>query len=93
MALVLNPKTGLVSSQLHVVFDDDFTTVPHLRKGTVMPNWRKLVDGSCEKSTDEFVELQNTWFEPISDETAGKNLESDDPMEKDSNFLKSSDNK
>ena len=32
VALVLNPKTGLVSPQFHVVFDDDFTTVPHLRK-------------------------------------------------------------
>ncbi|KAL7463024.1 hypothetical protein ACHAXS_005996 [Conticribra weissflogii] len=30
VALVLNPKTGLVSPQYHVVFDDDFTTVPHL---------------------------------------------------------------
>ncbi|KAL7447818.1 hypothetical protein ACHAXS_000095, partial [Conticribra weissflogii] len=39
VALVLNPKTGLVSPQFHVVFDDEFTTVPHLRKGTVPPNW------------------------------------------------------
>ena len=30
VALVLNPKTGLVSPQFHVVFDDGFTTVPHL---------------------------------------------------------------
>ena len=37
--LVLNPNTGLVSPQYHVVFDDDFTTAPHLRKGTVPPNW------------------------------------------------------
>ena len=36
--LVLNPKTGLVSPQFHVIFDDCFTTVPHLRKGTVPPN-------------------------------------------------------
>ena len=54
VALVLNPKTGLLSPQFHVLFDDDFTTVPHLRKGTVPPNWNKLVIGSWEKSTDEF---------------------------------------
>ena len=37
VALVLNPKAGLVSPQYHVVFDDDFTTAPHLRKGMVPP--------------------------------------------------------
>jgi hypothetical protein len=30
VALVLNPKTGLFSPQYHVVFDDNFTTIPHL---------------------------------------------------------------
>ena len=35
VALVLNPKTGLVSPQYHVVFDDDFSTVPSLRSGVV----------------------------------------------------------
>ncbi|KAL7463725.1 hypothetical protein ACHAXS_009080, partial [Conticribra weissflogii] len=39
VALVLNPNTGLISPQFHVVFDDDFSTVPHLRKGTVPPHW------------------------------------------------------
>ena len=70
MALVLNPKTGLVSPQFHVVFDNDFTTVPHLRKGTVPPNWAKLVANSREKSTNEFYDLSKTWFEPIPDESA-----------------------
>ncbi len=92
MALVLNPKTGLVSPQFHVVFDDDFSTVPHLRKGTVPPNWEKLVSGSGERSTDEFFDLQHTWFEPISYKTAGENLEPDDPIEKDLNSHGSPDN-
>ena len=35
VALVLNPKTGLVSSQFHVIFDDNFFTVSHLRAGIV----------------------------------------------------------
>ena len=30
VALVLNLKTGLVSPQFHLVFDDEFTTVPYL---------------------------------------------------------------
>ena len=76
VALVLNPKTGLVSPQYHVVFDDDFTTVPHLRKGTVPPNWSKLVEGSREKTTSEFFDLTKTWFNPVNDETAGETFES-----------------
>ena len=75
VALVLNPKTGLVSPQYHVVFDDDFTTVPHLRKGTVPSNWEKLVLGSRERSTDEFIDLTKTWLQPTSDETADEILE------------------
>ncbi|KAL7464587.1 hypothetical protein ACHAXS_004925 [Conticribra weissflogii] len=43
VALVLNPKTGLVSPQFHVVFNDEFSTVPHLRKGTVPPNWAEAL--------------------------------------------------
>jgi hypothetical protein len=76
VALVLNPKTGLVSPQYHVVFDDEFTTVPHLQKGTVPPNWNKLVTSSREKSTDEFFDLTKTWFQPTSDESANKIFES-----------------
>ena len=60
VALLLNPKTGLVSPQYYVVFDDDFTTVQRLRKGTVPPNWEKLVLGSRERSTDEFFYLTQT---------------------------------
>ena len=43
VAIVMNPKTGLVSSQFHLVFDDNFETVPHLRAGTVPENWADLV--------------------------------------------------
>ena len=62
VALVLYPKTGLVSPQFHIVFDDDFTTVPYLQKGAFPPNWNKLGIGSQEKSTDEFFDLTKTWF-------------------------------
>ena len=74
VALVLNPNTGLGSPQFHVVFDDDFSTVPHLRKGTVPPNWEKLVVNSREKSTKEFYDLTKTWFSPTADESAGELL-------------------
>ena len=70
VALVLNPKSGLVSPQFHVVFDDNFSTVPNLRVGTVPENWKQLVDNSREKSLDGFYDLTKTWFEGEADPTA-----------------------
>ena len=43
VALVLNPKTGLVSPQFHSVFDNDFSTVPNLQVGSMPENWKVLV--------------------------------------------------
>ena len=39
VALVWNPTTGRVSPQYHVMFDNDFTTVPYMEAGTLPPNW------------------------------------------------------
>ena len=72
---VLNPNTGLVSPQYCLVFDDDFTTDLHLRKGTVPPNWEKLVLGSRELSTDELFDLTQTWMQPNSDDSTDEILE------------------
>ena len=49
VALVLNPRTGHVSPQFHVIFDDKFSTVPFLIKGEVPPNWEKLVRESSQQ--------------------------------------------
>ncbi len=48
VALVLNPRTGHISPQFHVVFDDDFTTVEYHCKMTVPPHWTELVCSSAE---------------------------------------------
>ncbi len=66
VALVLNPKVGLVSPQFYVVFDDEFTMVPHLRKGTVPSNWATLVQHLSKKVTSEFYDLTKTWFDANS---------------------------
>ena len=52
VALVLNPATGHVSPQYHCVFDDDFTTVSHMRAGTIPPHWAELCATSTELVTD-----------------------------------------
>ena len=53
VALVLNPRTGHVSPQFHVIIDDLFTTVPSMASGTVPPNWAQLVESSREIVTTE----------------------------------------
>jgi hypothetical protein len=63
VALVLNPTTGHVSPQFHVVFDDTFSTVPFMREGTVPSHWAELVRNSSEVATDESFDIAKTWFE------------------------------
>ena len=66
----MNPKTGRVSPQFHLVFDDNFETVPHLRAGTVSENWSELVTNSRENSTEGFYYITKTWFYGEVDITA-----------------------
>jgi hypothetical protein len=46
VALILNPCTGHVLLQFHVVYEYDFTKVPYLRTSTVPPHWAKFVRAS-----------------------------------------------
>ena len=67
VALVLNPRTGHVSPQFHVVFDDHFTTVQFMEKNEVPPHWAELVENSYEKVTEENYEIARTWLFPDAD--------------------------
>jgi hypothetical protein len=60
VALILNPQTGHVSPQFHVVFDDGLTTVPYLWTATFAPHWAELV---CTSSKIELFTEQEvgTW--------------------------------
>lgn len=62
VALVFNPTTGYVSPQYHVVFDDDFSTVPYMLKAQIPPNWEELYNNSKELATDEDYNLAQSWF-------------------------------
>ena len=77
VALVWNPTTGRVSPQYHVVFDDDFTTVPYMEAGTLPPNWEDLVHHSCETATAEEVELADSWLSAVAIEGANEDQLSD----------------
>ena len=64
MALVLNLKTDLVIPQFHVVFGDEFTTVPYLSSSETPPNWNKLLEHSIEHATEEQHEISDKWLHP-----------------------------
>ena len=67
VALVLNPRTGHVSPQYHLTFDDDFTTVPYLSNNTENPDvpshWQAFCESSTECSTLEPYDLNETLFQ------------------------------
>ena len=65
VALVLNPRTGHVSPQFHVVFDDDFSTVPFLHSTDVPPHWEALCRNNTELSTSEEYNLADHWFKNV----------------------------
>ena len=58
MALVLNTRTGNVSPQYHVVFDDALSTVEHIRKETFPGNWKNLVEENSELAMQENFTLE-----------------------------------
>jgi hypothetical protein len=64
VALVLNPCTGHVPPQFHVVFDDLYSTVSYMEKSEVPPNWDNLVENSREKVTEEDYNLAKMWLFP-----------------------------
>ena len=59
--LVLNIRTGHVSSHYHVVFDNKFSTVDHTRKVTVPVNWKNLVEDHSEIAMQENFTLEKEW--------------------------------
>jgi hypothetical protein len=60
VGLILNPRTGHVLPQFHVVYDNDFTTVPYLHTAAVPPHWVELVEASSH--LEVYTERQvGTW--------------------------------
>jgi hypothetical protein len=70
--LVLSTRTGLVSSQFHVVYDNQFTTTQCLRTNTLPANWDDLFKFKSENSLHDSPELQSIhtlcedWQDPLA---------------------------
>ena len=61
VALVLNPQTGHVSPQFHVVFDDKFTTIDTFRKGFQPNTWEKMCATNTEIAPEIDSHLATQW--------------------------------
>ena len=61
VALVLNPITLHVSPQYHVIFDDNYSTVPYLRRSEKPPNWTDLCIKSRTIATTEDFDEATKW--------------------------------
>ena len=61
VGLILNPRTGHVSPQFHVVYDDNFTTVPYLRTNKVPPHWAQLIEESSNFYQPAHEIRPSTW--------------------------------
>jgi hypothetical protein len=46
VSLILNPQTGHVSPHFHVVYNNDFMSVPYLLNATVPPHWVEIAKAS-----------------------------------------------
>ena len=56
-----------------MVFDDEFSTVLLMRKGTIPPNWSDIVQLSSQSFTPDNIDLDYSWFTPDIDEDPRKN--------------------
>ena len=72
VAMVLDPFTGLVSPQYHVVFDDHFMTLDGLRTNTVPSSWTEL----CATRTVQ-LPVDSSIFQPLSLEIQGSTSDQD----------------
>ena len=68
--LILNWRTGDVSPQFHVVFDDDFTTVDSIALDSEPDNWQFLYKAQLELKEAHDVENCDFWHFDSGDSAA-----------------------
>ena len=74
VVLVWHPTTGRVSLQYHVVFNNDFSTLPYMKSITLTQNWEDIVKYSTEISTTKYINLADIWLNGQSAEGATDQL-------------------
>ena len=62
------PRNYHVSLQFHVVFDDEFSTVPFTREVTIPLSLIDLVQRNSKCFAPENIDLKDNWFTPYLEE-------------------------
>ena len=62
VALDINPSTFHFSPQFHVMFDDEFSTVPFMREGTIPTNWTDLVQRRSQSCAPYSICINDACF-------------------------------
>ena len=62
VSMVINPGISNISHQFNVVFNDEFFTVPFMRKFTILPNFTDIVKRISQRRAPENIDLKETWF-------------------------------
>ena len=76
--IILNLRTGHISPQFHVVFDDTFSTVPSQYRQNDPPDWWNVVDLEenilqIPLDQDSHLRLENDWLIPEKLEERSRN--------------------
>ena len=61
-----------------MVFDDEVSTVPFMREGTITPNWAYLVQCRSQSGAPDNIDLKDTWLNTNIEEDPSY-TPSDDP--------------
>ena len=72
--MVLNPVTGHVSPKVHVVFDDELSTVSFMREGTIPQSSINLVQRRLQSGSPEYIDLKYTWFNKFIEENTRESI-------------------
>ena len=64
VAFVLDPETGCISYQYHVVFDGKLPKVSFMREGTIISNLEDLVQQISREIMPKTIDLGDTCFMP-----------------------------
>ncbi len=68
MALIFNPLTGHILPQYHMVFDDNFLTIPFMDAGL---HWADLRNYSSKRATNKELSLAEEWMKKMPDHVDG----------------------
>ena len=83
VALVLNLKSGYISPQFHIIFDDDFTTTTARLTNKLPDNWDDLFKNHRELPLEEFqFSIGKQWKIPTDRSEGDRKVNNNSPTDR-----------